>query len=366
MAITRTEKLVYLGIGLAVAAVVGVAVREHIQSRDPSHVLAKVKETLGVTSANVSYADMSTSYLLSSDARYFAGTIKQDPDASPISAVIDLKQKRVVWRLDGLSATNITFNPKLQYVAFMVSSEKFDVLLAAPLIVETSSGKALDFQPIIFPENLGMIGLNWKSETELVYEVSGGPVSERCLVEVTQTVGTCELHDMERGQRRKTPFRIQSTTVAKIERSFLELQKRVPQTQTAKNESSAVGILRTINTSLITYASTYPAVGFPRSLTYLGGSAGDCAAAGLLDPTIASNIFERNGYKFEYSLSIEDQEARRGSCPPETATAGGDYIILASPTMPGRTGSRYFVTDSSAVIYVGATRDEAVSRQRPL
>ena len=38
----------------------------------------------------------------------------------------------------------------------------------------------------------------------------------------------------------------------------------------AANEASAVGSLRTINTSEVTYASTYPAVGFAPDLNTLG------------------------------------------------------------------------------------------------
>jgi prepilin-type N-terminal cleavage/methylation domain-containing protein len=39
----------------------------------------------------------------------------------------------------------------------------------------------------------------------------------------------------------------------------------------AANEASAVGSIRTINTSAVTYSSTYPNDGFPASLAALGG-----------------------------------------------------------------------------------------------
>ena len=41
----------------------------------------------------------------------------------------------------------------------------------------------------------------------------------------------------------------------------------------AANESSAVASIRTINTGVVTYNSTYPTVGFAASLTVLGGVA---------------------------------------------------------------------------------------------
>ena len=40
----------------------------------------------------------------------------------------------------------------------------------------------------------------------------------------------------------------------------------------AANESSAVGSMRTINTSEITYSSTYPDVGYSVAFTDLGGN----------------------------------------------------------------------------------------------
>ena len=46
----------------------------------------------------------------------------------------------------------------------------------------------------------------------------------------------------------------------------------------AANEASAVGSIRTINTSNVTYDSTY-GTGFAKDLTSLGGSANPCVAA---------------------------------------------------------------------------------------
>src|SRR6266545_7533080 len=59
----------------------------------------------------------------------------------------------------------------------------------------------------------------------------------------------------------------------------------------AANEASAVGSVRTINTSNVTYASTYPNVGFAASMATMGG-ASPCVAgpltACLLDPVLAN------------------------------------------------------------------------------
>jgi len=59
----------------------------------------------------------------------------------------------------------------------------------------------------------------------------------------------------------------------------------------AANEASAVGSIRTINTSAVMYSATYPNVGFPPSLAALGGAA-PCTAtttnACLLDEVLAA------------------------------------------------------------------------------
>ena len=63
----------------------------------------------------------------------------------------------------------------------------------------------------------------------------------------------------------------------------------------AANEASAVGSIRTVNTSAVTYSSTYPSNGFPPSLAAMGG-ASPCTAAPatacLLD-TVRSTITNR-------------------------------------------------------------------------
>ena len=63
----------------------------------------------------------------------------------------------------------------------------------------------------------------------------------------------------------------------------------------AANEASAVGSIRTLNTSEVTYASTYPNVGF-NVLANLGGAGGSATGAGLIDAVLASAV--KSGYVF--------------------------------------------------------------------
>ncbi|MGA2202812.1 MAG: prepilin-type N-terminal cleavage/methylation domain-containing protein, partial [Terriglobales bacterium] len=75
----------------------------------------------------------------------------------------------------------------------------------------------------------------------------------------------------------------------------------------AANESSAVGSIRTINTSQIAYNSAYPTIGFANGLSMLAGtctgvvlptSAGAC----LIDTTLASGT--KSGYTFNTSAAV--------------------------------------------------------------
>ena len=129
----------------------------------------------------------------------------------------------------------------------------------------------------------------------------------------------------------------------------------------AANESRAVGTLRTMNTALVTYSSTYPDTGFPSTLVNLGPGAPACGTAGLLDPTLANDTFTTSGYAFKY-LPVAG-----GACPAASPPApGGDYDITAGPSVPNKTGIRFFQTDSSAVIYQGGTAAIATAKTSPL
>jgi type IV pilus assembly protein PilA len=106
----------------------------------------------------------------------------------------------------------------------------------------------------------------------------------------------------------------------------------------AANESSAVGSMRSINTAQVTYASSYPDVGFGANLTVLGppsgGGAVNSSAAGLVDNVLGCSTqpCNKSGYKFSVSGTTS------------AYATGGD------PITPGQTGQRYFFSDGSGVI----------------
>jgi type IV pilus assembly protein PilA len=103
------------------------------------------------------------------------------------------------------------------------------------------------------------------------------------------------------------------------------------------NEASAAQSVRTINTALITYSSTYQNVGFPTTLIALGG-APPCVAAStnacLLDEVLAGGT--KAGYTFVYTGD--------GLTPSVT------YAVTATPITLGMSGQRMFCSDQTSVI----------------
>ncbi len=114
----------------------------------------------------------------------------------------------------------------------------------------------------------------------------------------------------------------------------------------AANEASAVGSIRTINTSEVTYSSTYPNVGFA-NLAALGGAGGSATGAGLIDAVLASGV--KSGYVFTVATS--------GASTGGPATM---YSVNGDP-QNSQTGQRHFFSDQSGVIRFNVSAAATVS-----
>ena len=111
----------------------------------------------------------------------------------------------------------------------------------------------------------------------------------------------------------------------------------------AANEASAVGSIRTINTAEVTYASTYPQVGFA-AMASLGGAGGTSGAAGLIDSVLAGGT--KSGYSFQTTVD---------SNVPATT-----YSVVGDP-LNSQTGQRHFFSDQSGVIRFNTSAAATVS-----
>jgi type IV pilus assembly protein PilA len=109
------------------------------------------------------------------------------------------------------------------------------------------------------------------------------------------------------------------------------------------NDSAAASTVRTINTSEVTYSTTYPQVGYADTLVKLGpagAAACDATKACLIDNVLAcaAAFCPKSGYN--YMLTAQ------------AAVAGvfGDYTVSASPITMQSTGTKNFCSNPDAVI----------------
>jgi len=120
---------------------------------------------------------------------------------------------------------------------------------------------------------------------------------------------------------------------------------------TDAHSSSAAPMLRTLNTAIVTYATTYPDQGYPASLSALSGQANQEPTpdhAMLVDPTFAEEPVIKNGYQFRY-----------------TRTGQEHYQITATPVQYSD-GSESFFTDETAVIRFTRESRPATAGDPPL
>jgi prepilin-type N-terminal cleavage/methylation domain-containing protein len=113
----------------------------------------------------------------------------------------------------------------------------------------------------------------------------------------------------------------------------------------AANESSAVASVRTVNTAMITYNSTYPTQGYAATLGVLGPDANPCnpssTNACLIDSQLATGV--KSGYNF----------AATGGAPQNGANT--NYYATAVPITVNQTGLRSFCSFEDAVVRVQPT-----------
>jgi type IV pilus assembly protein PilA len=124
----------------------------------------------------------------------------------------------------------------------------------------------------------------------------------------------------------------------------------------AANEASAVASIRTVNTAMISYNSSYPTVGYATNLSVLGGTCTGAViptttAACLIDSTLAAGT--KSGYTFRMAAS---------GGPPS-----GTYYAYANPLTQNTTGVRSFCSAPDAVVrYATAAMTTCVGNETPL
>jgi type IV pilus assembly protein PilA len=109
----------------------------------------------------------------------------------------------------------------------------------------------------------------------------------------------------------------------------------------AANEASAVASLRTLNTSIVAFSTTYSTD--PALLANLkpvaAGTQPSSTAADLVDELLGKDPAVKSGYSIAYTAGA----------PATGTTAITTYSMVATPVSPS-TGQRWFFTDQSGVI----------------
>ena len=107
----------------------------------------------------------------------------------------------------------------------------------------------------------------------------------------------------------------------------------------AANESAAASQLRTLNTAEVSYATSYPAVGYG-TLANLGGAA-PCTptAAGapscLIDNSLATNYAAKGKSGYNFAVAV---------------ITAGQYVATATPITVGSTGVNSFCSIEDGVV----------------
>jgi hypothetical protein len=122
----------------------------------------------------------------------------------------------------------------------------------------------------------------------------------------------------------------------------------------AANEASAVATLRTYNTAIVSYSTTYN-TDPDTDMSELGpATTPSSSAADLVDNLLGSATPVKSGYSFTYTPGT-----------PSSTGVISQYTITAQPQSTS-TGQRYFFTDQSGVIRQTTNGSAATAASNPI
>jgi type IV pilus assembly protein PilA len=119
------------------------------------------------------------------------------------------------------------------------------------------------------------------------------------------------------------------------------------------NEANAVAGIRVIHTSAVTYATTFPDLGYPAQLTNLGG-VNPCTitstSACLIDDVLAQG--KKDGYSYVWA--------------GDGLTPSIAFTLTGTPQAVGTSGQRMFCTDQVGVIFYDPSGAGCTNASQPL
>jgi type IV pilus assembly protein PilA len=120
------------------------------------------------------------------------------------------------------------------------------------------------------------------------------------------------------------------------------------------NEASAIGSLRTINSSQATYASSCGGGGYAKDMNALAAQPIGGGPTFIPDDLQRADTSDENEPKSGYGFLVSDNGSAVVMLAAKTCNTASDshteFFAAAAPTTHGTTGTRYFGTDHSGMI----------------
>jgi prepilin-type N-terminal cleavage/methylation domain-containing protein len=120
------------------------------------------------------------------------------------------------------------------------------------------------------------------------------------------------------------------------------------------NEASAVGSVRAINSSQVSYAASCGGNGYANSLTDLATPSA-LGGATFIGPDLAVNGAQKSGYLFSLVAGLNVQPVLPAADTCNGTASFTTYHATATPLIVAITGSRAFATNDSGVVYQNFT-----------
>ena len=119
-------------------------------------------------------------------------------------------------------------------------------------------------------------------------------------------------------------------------------------------EASAIGSLRAINSGQASYSSSCAAGGYAVDLADLA-KAPDAGSQGFISPDLDRNGIVRSQYVVvlarQASADVKDVSSPGSTCNHSAHQPASGYFASASPKEPGKSGTRWFATDTRGTIF---------------
>ena len=122
------------------------------------------------------------------------------------------------------------------------------------------------------------------------------------------------------------------------------------------NEASAIGSIRAINSSEVTYAASCGGGGYATSLTDLAAKP-KAGGDPFISPDLNQNNIEKSGYKLNLMDGNNAADVLGTAATCNGTASKSTYHAEAHPSAKGGTGTRAFATNNSGTIYQNFSGD---------